>query len=315
MSAVPTLYSIAPSDTADELTVTQVWQQDGQGPLPAGSAQIRPLTVGEETYLVCAGASGGASAVSVSAAAPFVVAASSSLDIGGPWDALEPFVLGNLPYLLAYKAASGEVSIYPVSEGLASAAPYQFFRKRPPGITVGFDMITPVVVIGGVYLVGYQSSTGDVRAFSLSVTSTNPPSLPATPALLALPVWDHQWAPDWGHFAFFSFGGEVFFFKINTGKLNVNIDHLQDSPALGTVEVGSYLQSQLPDALEIAVARAFALNGDPYLLLYKADGGTDLYRVRGDCQGWTKQASLTTVAGATEVVPYAVGDSIFALFS
>jgi hypothetical protein len=94
----------------------------------------------------------------------------------------------------------------------------------------------------------------------------------------------------------------------------VNIDHLDDNPTLGTGEAGSYLQSQLPDALEIDLARAFYLAGDPHLLPYKSDGTTDFYRVRGDCQGWTKFASLSTVAGATQVVPYQIGDRTYVLF-
>ena len=314
MTPSPTLYSIAPSSTAGELTVTQVWQQDGDGPLPASSAQVRPLAAGGSSYLICASSSGGASAARVGAGPPYVEPAPSSLDIKGPWDQLEPFVLGNAPYLLAYEAQNGEMSIYPVSDALAASTPYQFFRKRAPAISIGFDMITPVVVLGNVYLLGYIKKTGDVRAYSVSVTATNPPSAPGTPPLLALPVWDHQWAPNWTRFAFFDLGGEVFFFKINDGVLNVNIDHLNDNPALGTVEVGSYLQSQLPDALEIDAARAFYLAGDPHLLMYKTDGSTDIYRVRGDCQGWTKYASLTTVEGATQVVPYRVGDQTFVLF-
>jgi hypothetical protein len=314
MSPAPTLYSIAPSSAAGELTVTQVWQQDGDGPLPSGCAQIRQLAAGDSSYLVCASGSGGASAARVGSSPPYVEPAQSSLAIEGPWDALEPFVLGNAPYLLAYDAKSGEISVYPVGDALATSTPYQFFRKRPPAISIGFDMITPVVVLGSLYLLGYIKKTGDVRAYSLSVTATNPPSAPGTPPLLALPVWDHQWAPDWTRFAFFYLGGEVFFFKVNDGKLNVNIDHLNDNPALGTVEVGSYLQAQLPDALDIDLARAFYLSGDPHLLMYKNDGSTDLYRVRGDCQGWTKLAGLTTVEGATEVVPYQVADQTFVLF-
>jgi hypothetical protein len=44
------------------------------------------------------------------------------------------------------------------------------------------------------------------------------------------------------------------------------------------------------------------------------DRSTDLYRVRGDCQGWTKRARLTTVGSATGVMPYQLADRTFALF-
>jgi hypothetical protein len=48
--------------------------------------------------------------------------------------------------------------------------------------------------------------------------------------------------------------------------------------------------------------------------MYKNDGSTDLYRVRGDCQGWTKRARMTTVGSATGVVPYQLADRTSALF-
>jgi hypothetical protein len=314
MTPAPTLYSIA-SGADGQLTATQVWQQDGDGPIPAGCPQVRPLQTGGATHLVCAAASGNSTLATVTAAAPWVTADSTQLEIGGPYDALEPFVLGNDPYLLGYGSESGELSVYPLGADLTAAKPYQFFRKRPPAPTAGFDMIVPVVVLGNVYFLGYAQKTGDVRAYSLSVLASTPPSVPGTPPLLITPVWDHQWAANWTRFAFFQLGGEVFFFKINVGKLNVNIDHLTDVPANGTVEVGSYLQDQLPDALQIDVAASFYLGGgDPHLLMYKTSGATDLYRVRGDCQGWTKLGSLETVAGASQVVPFTIGDQTFALF-
>jgi len=315
VSAEPTLYSIAPAPGGEGLAVTQVWQQAGDGPLPQSSLGARKLEAGGVAYLICPGAAGGATAVRITDSAPFVESAPSNLDIGGPWDAVEPFVLGNEPYVLAYAKATGNVSIFPVSRDLGTSAPYAFYRTRPPAISIGFDMITPVVVLSGVYIVGYIKKTGDVRVYSISVTASTPPSAPGTPPLLALPVWDHQWAPNWTHFAWFHMGGEVFFFKINDGKLNVNIDHLQDDPSEGTVAVGSHLESQLPDPLSLDIVRPLYVGGgDPHLLTYKSDGTTVVYRVRGDCQGWVEQASVSTVAGASDIVTYQLGDQTFALF-
>lgn len=314
MSTTPTLFSISPSGSAGKLSVTQVWQQAGDAPLPADCGHICPIKANGSTYLVCARDSGDTIAVRIDETEPYLEQVESSLEIGGPWDALEPFVLGNAPYLLAYASEKGKFLVYPIGPRLKSSTPYSFSRKRPPGVTTGFDMVALVVVLGAVYIVAYAYGTGKVCVYSLAVTSTNPPSLPGTPALLAKPVWDHEWAAKWTRFAFFALGGEVFFFKINDGQLNVNIDHLLDDPALGTVEVGSQLQNQLPDALNIDVVRAFCLGGSPYLLSYKANGDTNLYRVRVDCQGWTQVASLSTVTRAAQVVPYAIGDRTFALF-
>ncbi|WP_258029479.1 hypothetical protein [Burkholderia pseudomallei] len=49
-------------------------------------------------------------------------------------------------------------------------------------------------------------------------------------------------------------GGANLFWKSNTANVNGNIDQIQDNPAPGTVEVGSYLQDQLPDELKITNA-------------------------------------------------------------
>ena len=123
-------------------------------------------------------------------------------------------------------------------------------------------------------------------------------------------------APRWTHFAFFQLGGTNFFFKINLDKLNVNIDHIQDNPAAGTVEVGSWLQSQLPDALSVDAAATIPwVHGEPYLVTYiAASGKTEVLHIHGDCQGWDHLWSGPTVAGASLVVPYRVGDLSYVLF-
>jgi len=96
----------------------------------------------------------------------------------------------------------------------------------------------------------------------------------------------------------------------------VNIDHLNDNPALGTVEVGSFLMPQMPNASSVTNAAIIPwLHGDPYLLTYVASSGaTEVLRIHGDCLGWTSQAAVATVAGAGQVVPYAVGNMSYVLF-
>jgi hypothetical protein len=313
MTATPTLYSIAPAQTAEQLNVTQSWAQDGGTPLAAGYAHLVPVTAGGALNLLAIGSDGTVSAFAVSAGTIPLTPGRTDETLGGAFDIVEPFILGEAQYLLGYAATPGEMSFFPIGPDLSIAKPYTFSRIRSPGITKGFTVTKPIVVGGLLYILCYAAGTGAVSAYSLAVTSAaQPGSPPGTPPLLATPVWDHGWARNWTNFAFFELGSENFFFKINTGKLNVNIDHVLDTPSLGTVEVGTYLQ--LDDALKINLARSFTINGDPYFITYISDGTTVVRRFRGDCQGWVQQAALTTVAGATQIVPLALGDDVSVLF-
>jgi hypothetical protein len=315
VSAAPTLYRIDPAPQRDELAVEEVWSQGGDGPLAAGYAHIRPLTVGGKLHLVAIDGAGKASMFAVTPGDQPFAQASSVLDLGGPCDSAETFVLGNVAHLMTYVSESGTFSFFPIAGDLTTTAPYVFQRRREPGITVGFDTVYPAVVNSGICLVGYSSRSGDVNTYTLSVISSTPPSAPGTPPLLAAPAWVHQWARDWVRFAFFQLGGETFFFKTNTGRLNVNIDHVLDDPSQGTIEVGSWLQDQLPDALAIDIVRAFYLGGgDPHFLTYMSDGNATFNRFHGDCQGWTRCAAAQTAPGATEIAPFVADGGTYALF-
>ncbi len=311
MSAQPTLYQVQPGPGYGELSVQAVWTQDGDGPLGSGYTHLFPLRVKDALYLVGVGADGTAAAFTVQSRAPWFVPAKSKLELGGPWDIIEPFVIGNTPHLLAYASKSGKLSFFPLGDGLTSQPPYNYARNHAPGVTAGFDVVQPIVILGMVYYLCYSFSTGTVAIYSLSVTASSPEG---TPPLVSNYVWLHQWARDWTRFAFFQLGGENFFFKINVGpKPNVNIDHVLDDPTQGTTEVGSNLT--LDNSGKIDAARAFYLGaGDPYLLTYMKDGSTTFNRFRGDCQGWTTEASLDTVEGAAQVVPLQLGDGCLVLF-
>jgi hypothetical protein len=314
MASTPTLYRIAPTTTAEQLAVEPKFVQSGEEPLASGYRHLVSLTLAGAAYLIAVGETGEATAFAVTGAEPWLAPAASSLELGGPWDTIEPFQLGGATYLLAYASTTGELAFIPLDEQLRSHTPYRFSRVRPPGPTAGFDVAQPIVVNGMVYVLCYSAATGNVNAYSLTATAAAAAgSPPQTPALLAAPIWVHQWARNWTRFAFFQLGGETFFLKTNTGKLNVNIDHVLDDPTQGTVEVGTYLQ--LDNALELDLVRAFHLGGgDPYFIAYLGNGSTTLYRFHGDCQGWTAQASLQTIADATQIVPVDVAGETYALF-
>lgn len=310
MSSQPTLYSVQPSSKAGALAVEPVWKQDGTTPLAPGYRHLLPVTVGGTTYVIAVDDANTVSAFRIDDSDPWVTPVKSQLDIGGPWDVIEPFVIGNIQHLLAYTSDDGVFSFIPLTDDLGTKPPYQYSRRRDPGMTKGFDVTSPITINGAVYYLCYSFDGGQVYIYSLDVIASSPPK---RAPLLSKPVWLHQWARRWTRFAFFEFGGESFFLKTNVGKLNVNIDHIQDNPADGTVEVGTYLD--LEDALDLDIVRAFYLGGgNPYFLTYMKNGKTTLNRFNGDCQGWTTEARLDTVADATQIVPIQSGEICYLLF-
>jgi hypothetical protein len=149
-----------------------------------------------------------------------------------------------------------------------------------------------------------------VAMYTLSVTATSPKDMPP---LFALAVWSHQWAKGWTRFAFFQFGGENFFLKTNTVKPNVNIDHVVDGLAGGTVEVATNMN--LPDAQQVDIVRSMTVgHGDPYFVAYKKNGTAALYRFYSDCQGWTNALSLATVEDAGHVLAVPSGEQSLLMF-
>jgi hypothetical protein len=307
MSAI---YSISPA--ADGVALDKVWAGDAGG-LAAGYSALVPVQVGDVTALFAYDRASGATDVyTLTGEAPWLQKASARPDLTGQaWDSLSTFVLGNEPYLLAYEAVHGTFGFYRVSADLTVSKPYSFaFARNTP--TAGFSTVAPYSSLGEMFFVGYSFDTGIVANFSLTVTAT---SAGGVPPLLAQNIWYHQWARAWTHFAFFQLGGANFFFKINTGKLNVNIDHMQDNPAMGSVEVGSYLEAQLPDALAITnAAHVPWANGEPRVLTYVAGSGkTVIYRIHSDCQGWTALGSDVTEIGATNTITYRIGAASFVL--
>lgn len=306
------IYSIRPADGG--VALDPVWTQAAGG-LPAGYTALVPVQVGGTTALYAHDkATGRTDVYTLTGDAPWVRLAEARPELsGGPaWDSLATFVLGNEPYLMTYERERGTFGFFRIAGDLTVGKPYSFALPRNTP-THGFTTVAAYTSLGQITVTGYSFDTGVVANFSLAVTSS---SAGGVPALLAQNVWYHQWAKGWTRFAFFQLGGANFFFKINTAKLNVNIDHMQDNPAMGSVEVGSYLQAQLPDALAITQAAHVPwASGEPYLLTYVASSGaTVVYRIHADCQGWTRLHACTTELGAAQAIPYRIGDVSYVLF-
>jgi hypothetical protein len=303
------IYSIKPA--VNGVALDQVWAQGASG-LAAGCTALVPVQVGATTALFAYNrATQKTEVYTLAGGAPALAHARPQL-AGPAWDSLHTFVLGNEPYVMAYEREHGTFGFFRVAHDLSVSRPYSFAAPRNTP-THGFSTVAAYTSLGQITVTGYSFDTGTVANFSLAVTST---SSEGVPPLLAQNLWYHQWAKGWTRFAFFQLGGANFFFKINTAKLNVNIDHMQDNPAQGSVEVGSYLQEQLPDALDISHTAIVPWpNGEPYLLSYIASSGaTVVYRIHADCQGWTGVGTATTEKRAAQVIPYRIGATSYVLF-
>jgi len=227
-----------------------------------------------------------------------------ALQIEAGVDIVETFTLGNRPYLVAYVAKTGMFNIYAIGDSLALSKPLQFARNHELALSQNFATVKSFLTFGQVAFLGYRNDTGYVAMYTLAVVSQ---SSGDAPPLRMTPVWSHQWAKGWTRFAFFQLGGENFFFKTNTWKPNVNIDHICDDLATGTVEVGSQMDPA-GTMQSVDIVQPLSVNsGDPYFVAYKKKTGElTLNRIHGDCLGWTKSDTVAAKANAGQVVPVSV---------
>jgi len=312
-TAANRIYAIQ-TDASGKVSLQQVWAQDGGSGLASGCSNLAVMQIGDRVILV--GYDKAAQATStygLNAGDPWIQPLDSRIDLtGGPWDILQTFVYGNDTYLMTYRADHGTFGFFKIASDLSASPPYSvaYPRNWP---TKDFTTVAPFASLGAQYVLCYNFEHGTVAIYSVAAVTSAPGG---APALLATNSWYHTWAKGWTHFAFFQLGGTNFFFKINLDKLNVNIDHIQDNPAAGTVEVGSWLQSQLPDAEIITAAATIPwLHGEPYLITYIAGSGkTEVLHVHADCQGWDHLWAGPTVTGASLIAPYRIGDRSYTLF-
>lgn len=244
--------------------------------------------------------------------APFItklISNSTDLDLY-EFDNLKTFVLGNKPYLMGYESKGGFFAFYEINKDHTLSKPYLFSNMRS-WPTQNFSETEPFVATGLLYVLGYDDVKGTVAIFSLDVVSS---SAGGVPPLNMLNVWYHQWAKGWEDFSFFQLGQSNFFFKINKSKLNVNIDHVLDNPAMGTVEIGSYLQKLLPNALDVSLSVIVPWsNGEPYLATYDTKAKSiNFYNIHADCQGWTN-LNTTPVPASSQMLSYRLNNISYIL--
>jgi hypothetical protein len=299
------IYSVAQNAKAG-LDVKQV----GSSPAMATAYRtLLPMSLNGRTYLL--GHAGGSSTVDIfqfSNRRPWLTRLPSKLQIAKGVDLINVFLLGNCPYLAAYTAKTGVFNVYVIADDFSLSAPYQFFRNHEPSLSQGFNTVCSFTVFGQVLILGYREDNGYVAMYTVGVAATSPPN---TAPLIMTPAWAHQWAKGWTNFAFFQLGGENFFFKTNTWKWNVNIDHVLDNPAAGTVEVGSNMDPA-KKLKSVDIVRAFVLGtGDPYFAAYTKGGHISVNRFHGDCQGWTTLAQFKAKDKAAQMCPLVLANQIF----
>jgi hypothetical protein len=310
----PAIYEISLLARAGAVDVKSVWaHRDGE--IVAGLKNLIQFSWEGGVMILGQAADGSLQSYKLTDATPFVAPVTSNFDVGGPCDILKPFVIGGVQHLVAYRAAYGKLSFHRVNPDMTLSKPSVYYRLRAPGLTTGWTMLELITYLNMVYYVSYDAKTGAVELFKINVAA---PADGDTPPLQSLNVWSWQWAHDWTRFAFFQLGGENFFFKINVGQSpNVNIDHLSLDPNVRSNEVCTEMNDQMPNNQDpTLIVRPLILNqGTPYLVNYlPGTGATSFYRVHSDCQGWSNEASLKTIIGASEIIPYQLGGRSFALF-
>ena len=301
------IYSVAPDGKA-ALDCKEVGSSSA---IPTSYQSLLSLRFNGGTYLL--GHQAGSAQVDVfqfSNKSPWLkrVAAKTKIDKGT--DLIEVFTLGNRAYIAAYAAKKGVFNVYAIADDFSLSQPYKFFRNHEPSLSQGFTTLSSFTLYGQVVLLGYRGDNGYVAMYTIAVTSGTPAGVAP---LVITPAWAHQWAKGWTRFAFFQLGGENFFFKTNTWKWNVNIDHVLDNPAAGTVEVGTNMDLS-KELKSVDAVRAFVLgSGDPYFAAYtKKNGHLSLNRFNSDCLGWTPEGAVTAKANAAQVCPVCVAaDQVF----
>ncbi|MFM0336856.1 hypothetical protein [Paraburkholderia fungorum] len=308
--ADPTIYSISQAPHRGTMDVAQVWTQ-AAGELPTGLNQLVSTPWKGGALLIGSTPAGVLSFWTLNATAPFVISAGAAVDLATPVDLLRAFVLGGVTYLLGYGAVKGVLRFVALKDDLTLSRPTDYSRTRPPAVTPGWTEAYPVTYLSKQYLVSYDSVNGGVNLFSLVIVGSN-----ADPAPIEVDnVWAWSWAKGWTRFAFFTLGGENFFLKTNTARLNVNIDHLNLDPNTRSSEVLTFAQNALPNAASLEIVRPFTLTGGaPGFLVYQSGQPIQFYNIWPNCQGWDNEAQLPATTGLTQIVIYAINNQSYALF-
>jgi hypothetical protein len=291
------VYSVKSGSRSNSLNVKQI---ACKGDLGAGYASFSAFIQNRNAYILAFNKAGlYADIYSVKKGIVLTKTATSKMQTG--WDIIAPFQLGGKNHLIAYKSSSGLYNFYRIEDNLSLTMVYEY-QKTYGDVTSGYTTVAPFSSHGNAYYASYDTNSGRIRFFELSV----PPSSPLSVNV----IWSHSWAQGWTRFAFFTMGGGNFFLKTNVKYKNVNIDSIMSDPSQGTHEVGTHLP--LPLNLDLVVSFAMP-GGNPYFATYRKNGKAAFNRINCDCLGWAQEAEINTMKNANAILPFTLGSDNYML--
>jgi len=286
-------------DSQDRMTFREVWKAKKGDPdgFCAGYTSLCTISVTAQTYL-CGynpqrsvvdfymAKGGGGPVLTATAQLPTI-----------RYTVIRPMYVGGVCHLICYEQTSGVLDFFRVSGKYTLESVYHY-RQTYGIVSVGFTTLEPYYYRDAILLLGYNSENGTAVIYAITVPGKSP--------LTLSPVWTKGWSPGWCRFAFFQLGAENFFLKSNPVHHKVNIDHMVDDPDEGAHPVGT----GLPLPLDLAAVAPLDIAHDPCFITYHATTGqTVCNRVWGDCRGWNKTASITTITGGEHLITFQIKET------
>ncbi len=166
------LYSIRPDSGSEKVALERVW--DGDSPLASGYTSFVALPrAGGPDLIAYNKATQKTDVYALGDAAPWISPVDSKIELaGGPWDSVASFVLGNVRYLLTYRADDGTFGFFALGADRSASPPYKFALPRNTP-TRDFTNVAPFTSLGQQYILGYDFDTGRVANFSVAVTPSS----------------------------------------------------------------------------------------------------------------------------------------------
>lgn len=300
----PAICSIQKGDVPDTLKIDQVWPPPNEsGNLPAVYTHIFPFVFNEETYMFMYDKGAGKADIYQAKHNEQWLKQVSSQTVTKGLDIIEPFLFAAQPHALGYTAKTGEFEFFRFGEDLKFSLIHKYHKRYGDELSKGYTTVKPFSAVKSMYFLCYEYDTGKVAFYQISATATR--------LLTTKLVFFSQWERGWTKYAMFQLGGANFYLKTNTLFNTSLFDHILDDPSQGIYVVIFYHNLLLDyDAMVPFYMGA----GNPYFVTYKKSGDTTFNRIHGDCLGWTKEASYSTVTGADLVVPFRRGAENYVLF-
>ncbi len=220
-----------------------------------------------------------------------------SIAIAEPLDYLDVFYLSEIPYIATYAKVGNQLNIYRLNSDSLT-----FVQSHYVG--PGFSLMKVLQYRDCSSVLLYNGNTGECVKYQITV--------PPYAGLCLTKTWSDFWERTWGHFAFFSFGGENFFLNINQQYEKTMLSHCSGDSRQGTFPVMT--QKAGNTLLNSAIIQGFqGTEGQAYFVNYQYNGGLTLYSIYPDCKGWWTLNSTTVASGAAVLHPFRTSDADYLL--